>query len=300
MEIVFFPPSEKSSRTAVRIPLYALDAQKTYDHTAACYLPGVDYLHRSRFTFEDLADITSRLRAPDGCPWDSVQTHESLRPYMVEEAWEAVNAIEDQDMDHLADELGDVLFQVFIHSSIGESFDEFTLTDVVSGICRKMIHRHPHVFGSEKADTAQGVSDGWEALKRAETGSKTVGETLNDVSQSLPSLKYSIKMYKKLAQLPALRRSPEEIAPEIVSLASSLIENGQFSAENMAQLLMKCTELCYRSDADAEILLHRGVEKLKKKYQYAEKTMVNDEKKPENLTFQQLCVYLDAAGDAIE
>jgi tetrapyrrole methylase family protein/MazG family protein len=132
------------------IPLYQLDNQKHYDHTAAVFLPGVDYLHRARHTFEDLERIVSRLRAPDGCPWDSVQTHRSLTPYMVEEAWEVVNAIEEDDPDHLADELGDVLFQVFIHASIGKSCGEFTLTDILTDICRKMIHRHPAVFDENR------------------------------------------------------------------------------------------------------------------------------------------------------
>ena len=134
----------------------------------------------------------------------------------MEEAWEAVNAIDEGDTDHLADELGDVLFQVMIHSAIGTAFDEFTLTDVLSGICRKMIQRHPHVFIVSHGESAEDVSQGWEARKRKETGSRTVGETLDDVSSFLPALKYSIKMYKKLAQLPACARDPRvRIAEEI-------------------------------------------------------------------------------------
>ena len=292
-EVFFFPPGDGLSRKAVPIPLYQLASRKEYDHTAAVWLPGVDYLNRNRFTTADLARIVTRLRAPDGCPWDRIQTHDSLRPYMVEEAWEAVNAIEANDPDHLADELGDVLFQVFIHASIGESYDEFTLTDVVSGICRKMIHRHPHVFGDARSDSARAVSDGWEKLKRQETGSKTPGESLDDVSRSLPSLKYAIKIYKKLAQLPALRRDPEEITAEIRSLAGQLLTEGVFSPEVMSRLLRKCTELCYREDQDAEILLHQGVEDLKRRYREAERRIIGDGKNPEDLTVSQLKDYME-------
>lgn len=291
-EVFFFPPDRKSRRKALSIPLFQLASQKAYDHTAAVWVPGLDFLHRDRFTMEDLSKIVSRLRAPDGCPWDRIQTHNSLRPYMVEEAWEAVNAIDAEDSDHLADELGDVLFQVFIHASIGESFDEFTLTDVVSLICQKMIRRHPHVFGTVRQDSAQSVSDGWEKLKREETGSKTAGESLEDVSQSLPSLKYSIKVYKKLAQLPALRRAPKEIAEEIRALSEDLIRGESFSPEAMSCLLLKCTELCYREDQDAEILLHQGVEKLKHRYRKAEEQILHEGRNPEALTIQELMSYI--------
>ena len=292
--VFFFPPSEKARRKGKWISLCQLDGQKAYDHTTAFFLAGSSFLQRNRFSFEDLRAITARLRAPDGCPWDRVQTHASLTPYMVEEAWEAVSAIEEDDMDHLADELGDVLFQVFIHASIAVSFGEFTMTDVLTHICQKMIQRHPHVFRQAHAETAEEIAFGWEAIKREETGSKTVGETLNDVSASLPSLKYSIKMFKKLAQLPALRRDPETIAEEIRTLSASLLEKGTLQEEVMASLLMKCTELCYRQNQDAEILLHRAVDRMKGKYQRAENMIFMDEKSPESLTFQQLRVYLEA------
>ena len=298
--VLFFPPSDLSPRPVLSIPLYQLDTLKTYDHRAAVFIPGISCLNRDHFSFNDLVRIVSRLRAPDGCPWDRIQTHASLRPYMVEEAWEAVNAIDEKDMDHLADELGDVLFQVLIHASIGESYDEFTLSDVLSGICRKMIRRHPHVFKVSSGETAEEISAGWEAGKRAETGSKTVGDTLNDVSPALPALKYSIKMFKKLAQLPAFRRDPEIIAQEIQEDSRRLLSGGVLDIQCMSRILLKCTELCFRKEEDAEIILHQGVNRLKKRYQSAEIAVFHDEKRPESLTFQQLCVYLSSVEEEIE
>ena len=150
----------------VSLPLYELDRKKKYDHMTAVLVPGSDFLHHCRNTIHDLLNIMERLRAPDGCPWDSIQTHDSLRPYMVEEAWEAVNAIDDNDPDHLADELGDLLFQIVFHASIGKSFGEFDFADVVTNICTKMIHRHPHVFGSKHVSSPDEVSEGCRQERR--------------------------------------------------------------------------------------------------------------------------------------
>ena len=176
----------------VNIPLFELDRQKAYNHLTALFLPAVDFMHRSRYSMRDLLRIMELLRAPDGCPWDRIQTHESLQPYMVEEAWESIIAMDEKDPDHMADELGDLLFQIVFHASIGKAYDEFSMDDVISHICAKMISRHPHVFGQMKMSTADEVLDRWESIKSAETGHKSVRASLEDVSPALPSLKYAI------------------------------------------------------------------------------------------------------------
>jgi len=123
---------------------------------------------QKRYTFEDLRDIIEQLRSENGCPWDKVQTHESLRADMLEEAYEAVDAIDKGDMDNLKEELGDVLMQVVFHSSIEAQKGGFTLDDVIQGICEKMVYRNPHVFGEISVDTAEQVLVNWEALKKKE------------------------------------------------------------------------------------------------------------------------------------
>ena len=137
--VCFLQGSDREMTSCRQIPFYELDRQPAYNHLSAVLFPAADRDHRSRYTLRDLESIMEILRAPDGCPWDSTQTHASLRPYLVEEAWEAVNAIDTGDMEHLADELGDVLFQVVFHASIGRAYDEFTLTDVITAVCRKML-----------------------------------------------------------------------------------------------------------------------------------------------------------------
>ena len=282
----------------VSIPLYELDRKKKYDHLTAVLIPASDFLHRCRSTVRDLLLIMERLRAPDGCPWDSIQTHESLRPYMVEEAWEAVNAIDDGDPDHLADELGDLLFQIVFHASIGKTFGEFDFNDVVTNICTKMIHRHPHVFGSTHVNSPSEVSDRWEEIKRRETGSQTVSESLNDVSQGLPALKYAIKVNKKAQQIPAWRRSPADIAAQIQSLSGTLLKaDGSLDEISMGKLLFLCTHLCHRSEQDAEIILHQAVNRFKDAFSRMEKDIISRGKAPDSLTFDEICLYLNKAEE---
>ena len=299
-EIWFFPSSVKKRAKAKKIPLYLMDCQKTFDHTVSVLIPGISFRNRNKYSWHDLSQIVEELRAPNGCPWDRIQSHDSLRPYMVEEAWEVVSAIEEQDSDHLSDELGDVLFQVFFHASIGQSMGEFTMSDVLSKVCSKMILRHPHVFLDSSKVPLEGTTFSWEQVKRLESGKKTVGESLDDVSKSLPSLKYSIKMLKKLAQIPAFRRNAQSIIADIQQLSVQLKEDDPSFSDHMAQLLMRCTELCYNQDQDAEIILHHAMDHLKRRYQKAEKHILADEKSPDTLTFQQLCVYLNSSKEEDE
>lgn len=120
------------------------------------------------YTFDDLKNIIAKLRASDGCSWDRVQTHESMKPYLVEECGEVLEAIDNQDFDNLCEELGDVLYQIMIHSEIEKEAGRFTVDDVVDGICRKMVRRHPQVFGGAKMEGNGDGSDLWEEMKKRE------------------------------------------------------------------------------------------------------------------------------------
>ena len=123
------------------------------------------------YTFEDLKEIVKKLRAEDGCPWDRVQTHESMKRYLVEECAEVLEAIDNKDAENLCEELGDVLFQVMFHSEIEAERGNFTVDDVVNGICEKMIRRHPRVFGGEIPEV-ENEKDLWEAIKKQEREEK--------------------------------------------------------------------------------------------------------------------------------
>lgn len=129
----------------------------------------VDFTQKAQYTVEDLRRIVALLRAPGGCPWDGAQTHESIRRNFIEEAYEVAEAIDEQSPAHLKEELGDVLLQVVFHASLEEDAGRFDLDDVADGICKKLIFRHPHVFG----DGGEGTAESWEALKRREKGQTT-------------------------------------------------------------------------------------------------------------------------------
>ena len=286
-ETVMFLPGDGK---ALPVPLYELDRQPFYDHLSAVACGPFSYEQRSRKTLEDLMEIMDRLRAPGGCPWDRKQTHQSLEPYVVEEAWEVVGAAEENDPLHLAEELGDLLFQVVFHTSIGKSFDEFTMDDVLSAICQKMIRRHPHVFapasGSGATDaavelpeagtriTAEQVTDNWDKIKQAETGSKTPLEALKDVSPALPALRYAEKVLRKMKHVPALPDpAPAEITESIRSLAEGLDPALPVSEleKRFAALLFACSRLSAALGLDSEILLHEFTARLIRDCQTLEK-----------------------------
>jgi tetrapyrrole methylase family protein/MazG family protein len=179
------------------IRLFELDRQKDIDHLTSVYVPPALKTEKSGYRMEDLESIMAELRGGNGCPWDLKQTHESLKPYLIEEAYEVLETIDEGNMDGLCDELGDVLLQVVFHSQIAREKGFFTLADVITNICRKMVRRHPHIFGITKADTAQEVVLNWEQIKRNEKGLSTYTSTLQDVPKGMPALIRAYKIQQK-------------------------------------------------------------------------------------------------------
>lgn len=157
----------------------------------------VEFEFKKRYNTEDLIKIVRILRSPEGCPWDKVQTHESIRKDFIEEVYEAVEAIDEKDPEHLREELGDVLLQVVFHTVLEEEKGGFVFEDVTDEICKKMIIRHPHVFGDVKADTTEEVLKNWDEIKMRTHSQKTVFEAMDGVSKTLPSLMRAQKLFKK-------------------------------------------------------------------------------------------------------
>ncbi len=155
-----------------------------------------EFATKEHFDFADLKDLVDVLRSPQGCPWDREQTHESIRNNFVEEAYEVCEGIDQKDDMLLCEELGDMLFQVLFHTSIASDEKRFQLSDVIDGICRKMIRRHPHVFGDVSVKEDQ-IQDSWDAIKKKEKGERTLSDTLSRVSTALPALKRAEKYIEK-------------------------------------------------------------------------------------------------------
>lgn len=156
-------------------------------------------------SFERLVSIMAKLRSPEGCPWDRAQTHSSLRRYLIEETYEAIDAIDSGDMSSLCEELGDILLQIVFHAQIAAETGAFTIDDVVTSLADKLVRRHPHVFGDEKAVNVEEVADVWQAVKAAENESKAVSERhaslLDGIPRHLPALMYAEALGERAARV---------------------------------------------------------------------------------------------------
>ena len=160
----------------------------------------VDFVSGENYCLTDLQEIVRILRSPEGCPWDKEQTHESVRSALLEEGLEAIDAIERSDDAALCEELGDVLLQVLFHTQIALERSAFTLDDVINGISRKLVYRHPHVFGDTQADSSEQVLKNWESLKQTEKHFSTRTEALEAVPVSFPALLRADKLVSRAAK----------------------------------------------------------------------------------------------------
>ena len=150
---------------------------------------------------EDLIGLMKTLRSEKGCPWDREQNHESLKRYLIEETYEVLEAIDLRDKDKLCEELGDLLLQIVFHAQIESEEGNFTMDDIITGICKKIITRHTHVFGKDNISTSEGVENNWELIKKKEKGMITQTEVLKAVPKNLPALMRSYKVQQKAAQV---------------------------------------------------------------------------------------------------
>ena len=148
----------------------------------------VDFERKEKYNFNDLLRIMEILRAPDGCMWDREQDHQSIRRNFIEETYEVCEAIDEQDTEHLKEELGDVLLQVVFHTQMEKEKGVFDIEDVADGICKKLIYRHPHIFGSVEVGSSEEILRNWDELKRKEKHQKSDTDTLKSVAKSLPGL----------------------------------------------------------------------------------------------------------------
>nr|WP_297173711.1 nucleoside triphosphate pyrophosphohydrolase [uncultured Agathobaculum sp.] len=161
----------------------------------------VDFQQKEKYNFNDLLRIMEILRAPDGCMWDREQDHHSIRRNFIEETYEVCEAIDEQDTEHLKEELGDVLLQVVFHTQMEKEKGTFDIEDVADGICKKLIYRHPHIFGSVEVGSSEEILRNWDELKRREKHQESDTDTLKSVAKSLPGLIRAEKLQKKAAKV---------------------------------------------------------------------------------------------------
>ena len=218
-------------------------------------------LSKSEYSFDDLVSIMKILRDREvGCPWDVEQTHKSIRNNFIEEVYEAVEAIDNNDDELLEEELGDVLLQVVFHSEIAESEGRFNINDVSDGICKKLILRHPHVFRDINVKNSEEVLENWEAIKRREKAQKTLKKALDDVARSLPSLMRSFKLRKKAEKDKKIRLNYSESANTInkllAEIGDKLSDGREVNSDEIGQVLMAVTDISYICGIDPEQALY--------------------------------------------
>ena len=297
--VLFFPPVQGTERKWVRIPLSDLDRQPRYDHTCAALLTPIPLIERRRFDFYDLVRVMAILRGENGCPWDREQTHQTLRKYLIEEAYETAAAIDEEDWDHVADELGDVLLQVVFQANIGVQYGTMELSDITTHICRKMIGRHRHIFGQDHCETAQDVVDNWEKIKKEERGFTKQSQVLSGVSRGLPPLLRAAKVQKKARDVGFDWDDPREALKKVHEEADEVLEelngDGRGLEMEMGDLFFACVNAARLSGIEAETALQKATEKFISRFTAMENAILRDGKCFEGLTLSEMDVYWEGS-----
>ncbi len=262
--------------------------------------PIVNQLKKNRYTFEDLRRVMEILRSPDGCPWDREQTHESIRKNFLEEVYEVVDTIDRGDFVGMREELGDVLFQVVFHARVAEEEGWFDLDDVCDEICRKMIIRHPHVFGEQLTDERGNALRDWEAIKDRTHEWKSAEEALRAIPSTLPALMRADKLGAKSRKVgfdwvdatEALKKVDEEFAE-----VRSAVAQGAETAieEEFGDLLFATVQAARLAGVNAEEALTRACKKYLNRFSEVEKRCVAVGKSIAGSTRQELLGYWEEA-----
>ena len=241
--------------------------------------------------FAELVELIARLRAPGGCPWDREQTHESLKPNMLEEAYEVVEAIDEGNDEEFAGELGDLLLQVVFHSQIATEDNRFNVAKVIERTTSKMIHRHPHVFANDTAHTAGEVLRNWEAIKEAELAAKGKraqnGSMLDSVSTKLPAVMEAFQMTTKVSRVdfdwPDVASVLEKLDEEVEELKQAVATeqpSHQEIAGEVGDLLFVAVNVARLLGIDPESALKSSNRKFRRRFRYIEDRLREQGRKP--------------------
>ena len=236
----------------------------------------VDFTRKDKYNIEDLLHIMELLRGPGGCPWDAEQTHESIRKDFIEETYEVIEAINKNDKELLKEELGDVLLQVAFHTQIEKEENSFEFSDVCDGICKKLIERHPHVFGDINVSSTDEVLTNWDNIKRKSKGQKTQGSSMLKVPKELPALMRAQKIQSKAKKAgfdwDNIDGAFEALYSEIEELKSAMKNKDAEEIKNeMGDLLFSCVNVSRFLDVESEEALTLSNEKFIERYVIVEK-----------------------------
>lgn len=236
----------------------------------------MEFVQKDNYNIQDLLKIMELLRSENGCPWDREQTHGSIRNNLIEETYEAVEAIDTDDATLLKEELGDVLLQVVFHARMEEEKGGFDFNDVADGICKKLILRHPHIFSTVKADNAEQVLSNWDKIKKEEKGQKTAADTLKAVAGALPALMRAQKVQQRAARAgfdyDDRGQAFEELKSEVKELEEALVSDDRdHIGEEIGDLFFASVNVARFSKFDSEELLTQATNKFISRFVLVEK-----------------------------
>ena len=260
----------------------------------------LDFLCKESYDLRDFVALITFLRSPGGCPWDQVQTHESIRRNFLEETYEACEAIDAGDTAHLKEELGDVLMQVVFHAGIEADAGRFDMDDVCDGVVKKLLYRHPHVFGDGQAETADTVPASWEQLKRQEKGQKTTADVLDAVARSLPGLWRAEKIQKKAAEAGfdwrdvsgALDKLDEETAE-----LRQAVRDGTNVEEELGDVLFAAVKVGRFCGVDPETAVNGTCEKFIRRFRAMEEAAAAAGRSLSDMTLEEMTALWNGAKE---
>ncbi|OMH41197.1 nucleoside triphosphate pyrophosphohydrolase [Desulfurobacterium indicum] len=244
------------------------------------------------YKFEDLVKIMEMLRSKNGCPWDRKQTYETLLPYLLEETYEYIDAVKEKDFKNMKEELGDILLQVVFHSQIAREEGKFSINEVIDEICRKLIFRHPHVFGDRKdIKNAQDVLTAWDELKKAE--GKEQKSTFDGIPKSLPPLERAFKIQKRAAKTGFDWNNIKDVLEKVkeeLRETENAIEKGtrEEIEEEIGDLLFAIVNLARFANVDPAVALHRTNEKFIDRFRKMESLAEKEGKKLSEMSLEEM------------
>ena len=289
---------------AKKISLFELDRQKNYDYTSAVAIEEIDLLQKKRFTAEDLKEIVVRLRAPDGCPWDRVQTPDSIKMSVVEEAYELVDAIDQEDDEKILEETGDIVLQAVFHAVMKEETGAFNLTDVFTAICTKLITRHTHVFGDDHAKDGESALSVWEKNKMTEKHQLTFADSVNDVPKCFPAAMRAQKVGKRAAKggmdFASVEAAAERMQEELVEFFEAYRAGDIEQAEKeLGDLLFAAVNVGRKAGADCEKALKESTDRFAARFTKAEALALADGKVVTELSEEEWDNYYKQAKKSL-
>ncbi|URZ08301.1 hypothetical protein CLROS_036820 [Clostridium felsineum] len=297
-EIYFVRAAGIEGQESIRkIPLYEMDRQSDIDYLTSIYVP--EDINNNK-DFHDLLSIIEMLRGEKGCPWDREQTHSTIKRSLIEECYEAVEAIEKNDDDMMVEELGDVLLQVVFHAQIGKEEGYFNINDIVSGICNKMIDRHPHVFKSEEIKDSSAVLEKWDEIKRREQHLKSYTEEMKHIPKVLPALIRAEKVQKKASKIGFDFKNVEEAFGKVLEEISEVkdvykgIKRDRIT-EEVGDLIFSVVNIARLLDIDGEFALNYTIDKFIKRFYYIETSAKDKNIEIENMSFDEMNALWDEA-----